>query len=171
MFDFFAMAIAIVALIVARKTFNQAAMLRSRLSGRSRGSGLSRNSGRSGDSIRSRGSGRSRGSDGLSRPSMGGVRLCTGMMVDSRSSEFPEAWLERRVDHHQMAAIATTPRPVSIQRNSANLRSLVAYIAAMRTASSTSTATKRETPGSFCVTPTNCEAISMVVLLCVMKMN
>src|ERR1700734_3267385 len=31
MFDFFAMAIAVVALIVARKTFNQAAILRARL--------------------------------------------------------------------------------------------------------------------------------------------
>src|ERR1700733_4315687 len=31
MFDFFAMAIAVVALIVARKTFNQAAVLRARL--------------------------------------------------------------------------------------------------------------------------------------------
>ena len=53
----------------------------------------------------------------------------------------------------------------NIQRNCANWKSLLAYIAAMRTASSTSTATKRETPGSFCVTPTNCEANSMVVLL------
>ncbi len=39
------------------------------------------------------------------------------------------------------------------------------YIAAMRTASSTSTATRRDTPGSFMVTPTNCDASSMVVLL------
>src|SRR5208283_4615367 len=45
------------------------------------------------------------------------------------------------------------------------------YMAAMRTASSTSTETRRETPGSFMVTPTSCEAISMVLLLWVMKMN
>ena len=45
------------------------------------------------------------------------------------------------------------------------------YMAAMRTASSTSTATKRETPGSFMVTPTSCDAISMVLLLWVMNMN
>src|SRR4051812_11720770 len=43
--------------------------------------------------------------------------------------------------------------------------------AASRTASSTSTATRRETPGSFMVTPMSCEASSIVVLLCVMKMN
>ena len=42
---------------------------------------------------------------------------------------------------------------------------------AMRTASSTSTDTRREQPGSVIVTPINCEASSMVALLCVMKMN
>jgi hypothetical protein len=120
-------------------------------------------SGSSGDIDRSRMGARSRASDGVSRISAAAT-LCSGTTLDSRSSACPGAWPERRLDHHQMAAIATTPTPASIQRNSANSRSF-AYIAAMRTASSTSTATRRETPGSFCVTPTSCEAISMVVLL------
>ena len=38
-------------------------------------------------------------------------------------------------------------------------------------ASSTSTATRRDTPGSFMVTPSSCEASSIVTLLWVMKMN
>ena len=41
----------------------------------------------------------------------------------------------------------------------------------MRTASSTSTDTRREQPGSVMVTPSSCEASSIVALLCVMKMN
>src|ERR1700722_16553839 len=69
-----------------------------------------------------------------------------------------------------MPASNTRLRANKIQRSSAAMK-LPRYIAAMRTASSTSTDTRRETPGSFIVTPPSCEAISMVLLLWVMKMN
>ena len=59
----------------------------------------------------------------------------------------------------------TEEHPAQFQHESSH------YIAASWTASSMSTATNRETPGSLMVTPVSCCMDSMVVLLCVIRTN
>ncbi len=62
--------------------------------------------------------------------------------------------------HHDVHAAEDKPRPRRPD-----------YPAAIAAASSTSTATSLETPGSFMVTPVRWPVISMVSLLWVMTMN
>ena len=107
----------------------------------------------------------------------GSVPITVTPMVGGGSCEVfaiergPSRWVLRRAPRHQIPAINSRPSPNNIQRISAKRVIPQSYIAAMRMASSTSTATRRDTPGSFMVTPTSCDAISIVSRLCVIKTN
>src|SRR5205807_9109641 len=72
---------------------------------------------------------------------------------------------ERGDEHHS----EYQQRPAQLRHHAVDTGR--AHTAASRTASSTSTVTRRDTPGSFMVTPINCEASSMVLLLWVMNTN
>jgi hypothetical protein len=79
----------------------------------------------------------------------------------------------RRARHHSKPRDARDEQQARDQQNEAQLAhgTRAHQAVAMRTASSTSTDTRREQPGSVIVTPSSCEASSIVALLCVMKMN
>src|SRR5207249_1266573 len=70
---------------------------------------------------------------------------------------------------HQQHCRQQQKRVVQIGHGRGRVRQ--AASAASRAALSISTATMRETPCSCIVTPTSCSAISIAILLCVMKRN
>src|SRR5579871_5091505 len=117
------------------------------------------------------GSGSGSGSAGAS---VGATGRMSGSSRGSNKSGFrggPSAASadERRRSHHHRPATRAVPSPSKMSRSSASMTDYPA--AAILSASSTSTDTRRETPGSFIVTPTSWRASSIVFLLWVMNTN